>query len=167
MGGARDPRIGLGDAFISSRFTFGEPTIDSQWSIMIMAKVPLADPDVGLGTGEWDFAGEVETTFRALGGSTSLAGGFVSIGDPAGLAYRDPVTARIAWMHPISQGGLLGSLDIRWASRIVGELPGPLELGLGVGGYRADGRLWLARLQVGLTGASPAFGISVSGSLTR
>jgi hypothetical protein len=167
VGGAQDPRIGLGDALLASRFSFWRPTIDSQWSIMILAKVPLADPDVGLGTGEWDFSGEVEMSFRALGGSTSLAGGILLIGDPAGLAYRDPVTARVAWMHPINRGGLLGSLDMRWASRIVEDLPGPLELGVGIGGYRADGKLWLARLQVGLTGGAPAFGISVSGSLTR
>ncbi len=143
------------------------PTISSHLAINMLGKVPIADSESGLGTGEWDVGGEVEVVSPLLGGSLGLAGGVISIGDPPDIVYNDPYTLRASWMRVIPRSRLLGVLDVRWASSILDGVDGPLQFGIGVGGMRSNGSFWLARLEVGLTRSAPALGMSLSGSLAR
>lgn len=120
-------------------------------------KIPLADPDAGFGTGEWD-GGAVLGLSRRMGEAFLFADvGYWVYGDMPGVELADPVTYA-AGVGLVPGGGRVGLLaSVSGSSRILEGTDPPLEVGLGLN-FGLPGRRSLgATFSLGLTESSPDF----------
>ena len=128
-------------------------------------KAPLADPDAGFGTGEWD-GGAVLGLSRRLGQAFLYADvGYWVYGDMPGVELADPVTYS-AGVGLVPGGGRMGLLaSVSGSSRILEGTDPPLELGLGVNFGFPERRSLGATISLGLTESSPDFSAGLGWSL--
>ena len=153
-----DTETGLGDLYLRAGRRLLPPT-DGGTSVYGSAalKVPTADEDAGLGTGEPD-AGGFLSLRQSLGRwQVSLFGGYTFLGDPPGEDLDNVVSYGAELYRRLDGAGLFAGVEGRTAA-----VPGaddPLEL-YG-GGFRLlpGGRAWTVEGLVGLSDGSPDFGI--------
>jgi hypothetical protein len=91
---------GLGDVILRGRYYLVEETSTRPLiAVTARIKMPTADADAGLGTGEFDEGVGVELTKRLSDRWTGfLDGGYTFIGDPPGIDFRDQ------WWYDIGAG---------------------------------------------------------------
>jgi hypothetical protein len=84
-------------------------------------KAPTADEDKGLGTGETDYAAQVDLA-RVLG-KTTLFGtlGQKFFGDPEGLDFRDPVYASVGVSQKLTESSIGVAYDWREKATASGD----------------------------------------------
>jgi hypothetical protein len=146
-----DSTSGIGDVYLDASLIVLEENarrpLLAPWASL---KLPTADEDEGLGTGEPDFGLGLLLTksFESL--FASLDVGYTFIGEPSGASFDDVVSAQLTVGRRLSQRmALYGLLDYRTA--VVDEVDDPVALGCGMRyGLREDLGL-RAELRVGLT----------------
>ena len=131
-------------------------------------KVPTASASQGLGTGKVDVAGTATVRRRFAHGWIYGDAGFVKIGSPAGVKLNNALLWGVGGGRQLSSRFfLLGAAYGN--SAIVSEFGAPAELSAGVG-FTISERASLTVLPfVGLTQASPKYGltIGISSDMTR
>jgi hypothetical protein len=163
-GGRRRTDSGFGDIFLRGRyFLVDDPGPQSPLpalSPFLRLKIPTADEDKGLGTGEPDFGFglELDKTF----GNVIVFGdvGYTIIGDPPDQDFRNrPAASLGAGMRLSDLVTLIGLVD--WRRAIVSGRDDALEL-VGVVTLRLTPTIAVSpNAFVGLTDGSPDFGIGV------
>ena len=158
--------VGIGDptlrlAVVVVPETDGRPSVSLSGTV----KPPLADPDRGFGTGEWD-GGATLGLSKRLGEAYLFADiGYWVYGDMPEVELADPVTYS-AGVGLVPGGGEVGLMaSISGSSRVLQETDPPLELGLGANLALSGRRSLGATLSVGLTESSPDFAASVGWSV--
>jgi len=152
---------GLGDIILRGRYYL----LDERGPFPTLAltgriKIPTADEDRGLGTGEFDEGFGVEVTKKLVGNWVGFLDlGYTFIGDPPGLDLRNQ------WNYDLGLGyyftkDLLGSLYYEEWRAIVAELPNPRDLLFAVN-YKATSLLrFNASMQLGLSDGAPDYGLT-------
>jgi len=152
---------GLGDIILRGRYYL----LDERGPFPTLAltgriKIPTADEDRGLGTGEFDEGFGVEVTKKLVGNWVGFLDlGYTFIGDPPGLDLRNQ------WNYDLGLGyyftkDLLGSLYYEEWRAIVAELPNPRDLLFAVN-YKAMSLLrFNASMQLGLSDGAPDYGLT-------
>jgi hypothetical protein len=156
--GGSTTQSGIGDAVVRGG---RELAAGTDWSLYgsLAVKLPTADEERGLGTGEADF-GAFATFSRDFDSvRLSLLGGTIKTGDPPGQTLTD------LWLYGIGLASwagttrLYGSIEGRTAS--VPGAPNPLEAYVGAM-HPLSARQWLTGTAfVGLNDGGPRFGASL------
>ena len=157
-GTASTTRSGLGDAIVRGG---RELAAGTDWSLYgsLAVKLPTADEQRGLGTGEPDL-GAFATYGRDFDSlRLSILGGFIETGDPPGLTLPD------LWLYGIGLATwagatrLYGSIEGRTAS--VPGAPNPLEVHVGAM-HPLGARRWITGTAfAGLNDGGPRYGANV------
>jgi hypothetical protein len=146
-----DPTSGLGDLTLSGTYLLIEqegpwPSV-SPWASV---KIPTADKDKGLGTGEVDFGfGAIFDVARGrLFASADL--GYIIIGEPSGVDFDNVFAATlIGGLIPLDRLTLYALFDYRTA--VVKEVDDPIALGFGANYPLGNAFLAKGELRFGLT----------------
>jgi hypothetical protein len=150
-----DYEIHLGDPLLSSSFDVfqGMGAIRSL-GFSVTAKVPVADLQSGVGTGEWDYAAGA---FLGIGVGRTLFFADLSYwwyGDLPDLELKDAFSYSLGVGMPLGRGRwtVLGSFS--GSDRIVPTAAPAASIGVGVGFAPGPGRGLNAGLSIGLTESS-------------
>jgi hypothetical protein len=149
--GIGDVRLGLAARLV------GRPASLYLVDFELDVKLPTADEERGLGTGEWDgrvgFAAE-----RRFWTVTSFAGvGWNRLGDPVWIDFRDPLDGYAGIeSEPLGKGYRLSG----WVEGSGEAVPGAGDRAALAVGIRSPGtRSWRLTVVAGLTDAAEDFGI--------
>lgn len=163
-GGGRESVSGLGDLILRGRYYLVDDPGPGSWlptlAPFVKLKIPTADEDRGLGTGEVDggFGLEFDKTFGSF-----LVFGDVSytfIGDPPGQDFRNRPAASLGVGYYVSPDILVGGL-IDWRRALVRGNDDPVEL-VGLAQFRLARTFTVTpNVFVGLTDGSPDWGVGV------
>jgi hypothetical protein len=162
--GGRESVSGIGDLILRGRYYLVDDPGPDSWvptlAPFVKLKIPTADADRGLGTGEVDGGFGVE--FDKTIGDFLVFGdvSYTFIGDPPGQDFRNRPAASLGLGYYVTRDILVGGL-IDWRRALVRGNEDPVEL-VGLATFR------LARTSsvtphafVGLTHGSPDWGIGV------
>jgi len=127
---------GLGDVILragrSNLFRNAEGfVLDASVSV----KVPTADVNKNLGSGEADIGGFVNLRKQWSSFATTLGAGYIVVGDPAGIDYNNVTLVSLGVSKRLVHGGVFASLDSR--SAVLAGTDDPRELSMG-GYYVVD-----------------------------
>lgn len=184
IGAATSPRSMPAPTAMSRRFTLpdtasfdqvgvGDPTFrvdvdlvrpgrsDVTVTLSGQVKAPVADPERGFGTGEWDGGGALSVAGR-VGGSVLLFGevGYWVLGDMPELELQDPVSYSVGIGHALGDGRVSLLASLSGYSRILADTDPPLDVGGAIGYRIAEGRSLNLGLTIGLSESSPDFAVS-------
>ncbi|GLO40140.1 MULTISPECIES: hypothetical protein [Pseudomonas] len=118
-GGCRDVESGLGDTVASAGYALLDGS-DGGLMLDLIGKVkfPTADEDQCLGTGEYDYTGQVDIA-KALGPVTGFATlGWKKFGDPPDSDFDDPIFASLGFAMPVAAGTSAGA-SYDWRQKVV------------------------------------------------
>ncbi|AGZ35405.1 hypothetical protein PVLB_13095 [Pseudomonas sp. VLB120] len=118
-GGCRDVESGLGDTVTSAAYALLDGSAGGVLLDLIgKVKFPTADEDQCLGTGEYDYTGQVDIA-KAFGPVTGFATlGWKKYGDPPGSEFDDPVFASLGFALPVARGTTAGA-SYDWRQKVV------------------------------------------------
>jgi len=156
--GASNMSMGLGDLYlIGERQLFGDYLSGPVMFTNVQIKFPTANKAMNYGTGEFDF-GMGLSLRQKLG---SFAGfvdiGYLILGDPAGVTFKDPLTFGAGIGKFLLQEKLSLLLYYQGYSQILAGYAPPRQLSLG-GSYRVNPRVTLTGSGlVGLSETAPDF----------
>ncbi len=148
---------GLGDIYLSSTYRFGAIAGDVNSSFTLRVKLPTADEDKGLGTGEADYYGQLDffETFGSVTPYVSL--GYAVLGDSNVYQLEDGPFAS-AGAHFRTSDSTVFTLGYNWRHRFVaGGDSGSDALAAVTHDINASWRVMLYGL-VGFSDASPDAG---------
>jgi len=152
---------GLGDIMLRGAYTLMREDPNSfDLALAGKVKLPTADKDKGLGTGEMDEGVGLEFAKEVVPGWTLLADGYYTvIGDPEGVRFNDQVALDIGFYKPLNK---TLALTVLYATQnaIVDGNPGPRSVS-GTLSYSApDDLQFSGGLVLGLSDGSPDLGVS-------
>jgi hypothetical protein len=162
--GERESVSGIGDLILRGRYYLVDDPGPDSWlptlAPFVKLKIPTADKDRGLGTGEVDggFGLEFDKTFGGW-----LVFGDVSytfMGDPPGQDFRDRPAASLGLAYYVRSDILVGGL-VDWRRALVRGNEDPVEL-VGLAQFRLTRTVSVTpNVFVGLTEGSPDWGVGV------
>lgn len=157
----------LGDPMASLRATVVDG-VRQRLDVTAGVKLPLADPDDGIGTGKVD-AG-VGADYSVTAGRMLLLLGVSHwmLGDLPELPLRNVTGATAAAMRALGTGGRwTGMLHLYAATSVADGLEPPASVGLGLGRQLRGGRSISLSFGVGLTDASPDWSLGLGWRLSE
>lgn len=148
---------GVGDVTASATLRLWEETARRPWAALTAkAKFATADETQRLGTGENDYALQLELAKDALYGHV----GYKVLGEPAGLDYHDIWYGAVGFTFPVGQAD--GGVELFAEQEPMDGLDGKSELTLFMG-QALDKRTRLTgHVLMGLSDASPDWGAGVT-----
>jgi hypothetical protein len=148
---------GLGDVTATATLRLWEETANRPWAaVTAKAKFATADETRRLGTGENDYALQLELAKEALYGHV----GYKRLGDPAGVAYDD-IWYGVAGFN-FALGAADGGMDLYAEQEPLDGIDGKRELTVYLG-QRLDAQTRVVgHLLKGLSDASPDWGVGVT-----
>ena len=114
-------RAGLGNLYRNAEGV----ALDGSVSI----KLPTADENKNLGSGETDIGGFISLRKQWSSFSATLGAGYLLVGDPAGTDYNNVALVSFGVSKRLSSGGMFVSLDTRSAATAGTDDPRELSLG--------------------------------------
>jgi hypothetical protein len=161
--GASSPTLisaaGFGDIIASAAYRVVDRSDGLQVVLGTRVKIPTASTAKGLGTGQTDVAATVSVRRRLSHGWFYADGGFIKLGDPAGVTLHDAVLwgvggGRRLWSRVFLLASAYGN------TATIPEFGAPAEISVGLG-FPLTARASLTVMPVvGLTNASPKYGIT-------
>lgn len=161
-GAAGSARSGLGDIMLRGGYTLREEEKDSYGlALAAKLKLPTADEDEGLGTGETDIGAGLEFSKLVSPGWTLLADGYYTlIGEPAGADFNNQLALDTGFYRQL-RGDLGLTVLFETQTAIVSGNDAPRSLGALLSYDSAPGTQFTAGLTLGLSDGSPDTGLSV------
>lgn len=156
---------GAGDAVVRGGYDLlKEDAHPFDLTVVGKIKVPTADKDKGLGTGEFDEGVGLEFGKLLTPGWTIIADLYYTvIGDPPGRNLNNQVAVDLGFSHTLKKDLTLTVL-YEGSNALVSSEPDPRDL-RGILDYKLDERISLfGGGLVGLSHGSPDFGFTVGGS---
>ena len=152
---------GLGDIILRGGYPLRQEDPDSfGLTLAGRIKLPTADEDKGLGTGEFDEGAGLEFAKEIAPRLTLLADGYYTlIGEPDGADFNNQLSLDLGFYSPLN--GKLGlTVLYETSNAIVSGNPGPRDLSATLDYKAPDGYNYFGGLLLGLSDGSPDFGIS-------
>jgi hypothetical protein len=132
--------------------------------LRVMAKAPVADPNTGVGTGQWDVGAGVSA---ALGSERTLLFADAAVwipGDMPDLELQEYGAFSLGLGRPLGESwNGIASLSV--ATPMLSGLSPPVSLGAVLGHRAAEGRGVSAGVSVGLTDAAPDIAVYIGWSV--
>ncbi len=121
---------GLGDVLLRGSRDFElDSSSQSQLTFAANIKLPTADDDDGLGSGEPDMGINVAWSAMFADWKPIVSLGYTVIGDPSGVDYNDVASYGVGVFRRLTRSGVFVSLDGR--SAIIDGTDAPLEVSIG------------------------------------
>lgn len=119
------------------------------------AKVPLADPDDGFGTGAWDYGAGLSLAKRVRRGTLFAEIGYMRFGDLPELTLKDAANYSVAYGQVLGAGrwSVLTSFS-GWSTIIDGADP-PIMVGVGLARVFESGHSVSLNANVGVSETAP------------
>ncbi len=151
----------LGDLFIYGSYRLlNEYDNQVELSVIPGIKFPTASGNSRIGTGKFDYS----ISFNARKSVESFVfladAGFVKMGDPAGIDYKDPFTYGIGLGKFISENGNNIVLYFNSYTKVLDEYEPPRQLSLGMNFKLGNTKIFSLIGSKGLSNYSPAFSAS-------
>lgn len=162
---ASTTEAGPGDIVL--RATRGLTLEDAAFGLALAGKLklPTADEDKGLGTGQADIGAGLEFSKEVSAGWTLLVDGYYTvIGEPAGVNFNDQLALDLGFTRTLRENLALTVL-YETQNAIVEGNPGPRGLSAALTGGAAGGLQVSGGLGLGLSDGSPDLGLSAGFSL--
>ncbi|MDA8130009.1 MAG: transporter [Elusimicrobia bacterium] len=152
---------GLGDILLKGGYPLASERRNSFYlGLAGTLKLPTADRDKGLGTGETDAGGGLEFSKDMPGNWTLLSDAyFTSIGSPPGQDYRDQAAFDIGFSRKAG-GDLVFTALYETSNSLVRGAPAPRDVSFTLEGPAADGNRYSGGVLFGLSDGSPDLGLS-------
>ena len=152
---------GFGDIIGSVGYrVLDDPAAGLQMVVAGRVKIPTASASRGLGTGKLDVGGAATVRKQFAKGWVYGEGGYLRVGDPAGVDLRDAVLWSFGTGYFVTRRvALLGSASGN--SAILPGFSAPAEAGAGIGVRFGSTTLGILPT-FGLTAASPSYAVNVS-----
>jgi hypothetical protein len=151
---------GLGDIILAGGYRVVDRSDGLQVVVGVRVKAPSASSAMGLGTGKMDAAATVSVRRRLDHGWFYADGGFVKVGDPAGVTLRDAALWGVGGGRQLSTRVFL-LVSAYGNTATVPEFGAPAEISAGLGIKVSDRASLTVMPLVGVTNASPKYGITV------
>lgn len=153
---------GPGDILVRGTYELKKNAADSfDLSLAGTLKLPAADREKGLGTGEPDEGVGVEFAKDVTPRWTLLTDAYVTIiGDPPGADLKDQFAFDIGFSRPFS-GDILITVLYATRSALVSGNPDPRELSCTAEHRAGNGNRYSGGLLLGLSEGSPDIGLSI------
>ena len=154
--GFGDPTMGLTLDIVRG---FGRPTL----RLTAGAKAPIARPDQGFGTGQWDYGAGL--SLAAAAGLTMFFADaqYWILGDLPDLVLENTILLSAAVGRPLgSTSRLAGMLSLSGSTPAIQGLAAPIQLGAGVSTGLGRGRAVALSAAVGLTDSAPDLSLASS-----
>ena len=149
---------GFGDIIAAAGYRVVDRNDGLQVVVGARVKIPTASAAKGLGTGETDFAATVTVRRRLSRGWFYADGGFVKVGDPAGVTLNDAALWGVGGGRRLSSRVFL-LVSAYGNSATLPEFGAPAEVSAGLGFKLSERPSFTVMPLVGLTDASPKYGI--------
>jgi len=172
----RSDRTGSGDDGIFSVFGIGDPAVRVDFdairsrgripsiSFFGQAKIPLADPADGLGTGEFDYSTGLSLSCPSGKNLFLAEAAWWILGDMPDAELENPVSLNASLGRSFSGGRTMASLIFSGCTRIVPDTEPPMQAGAGFNLLASGGRGFGVSAMFGLTDS--ASDVSVSAGWT-
>ncbi len=151
---------GIGDIFLHGGYVF-LPETDNGYSLYgsVSVKLPTADKDKGLGTGETDYGGFLSAGKRIGQNRFTLSAGYIFVGSPPGVSFNNVYVYDIGYARIFTLTELLVWYEGRGA--MVSGAKNPQEINIGFfhilnKDYSIKGSTF-----VGLNNGGPDFGLNL------
>jgi hypothetical protein len=151
---------GIGDIYLHGGYVLLPETFDG-YSLYgsLSLKLPTADKDKGLGTGETDFGGFLSAGKRIGQNRFTLSAGYIFVGSPAGVNFNNVYIYDIGYARIFTRTELLAWYEGRGA--MVSGAKNPQEINVGFfhilnKDYSVKGSTF-----VGLNNGGPDFGLNL------
>ena len=151
---------GIGDIFLHGGYVF-LPETDNGYSLYgsVSVKLPTADKDKGLGTGETDYGGFLSAGKRIGQNRFTFSAGYIFVGSPSGVSFNNVYVYDIGYARIFSLTELLVWYEGRGA--MVSGAKNPQEINVGFfhilnKDYSIKGSTF-----VGLNNGGPDFGLNL------
>ncbi|MCC7003138.1 MAG: hypothetical protein IT357_13355 [Gemmatimonadaceae bacterium] len=186
MRGRRDTLAAPGSALVESpgamSLEVGDPVVHAAWNVALadrsrvrmgvkaLAKIPVADPSSGVGTGEFDSGVGVDVSVITARAFFYADATHWWLGDMPDLPLGDLTTVAMGLGRSLDGRGRVSALaTITAATALVDNLDPPVALGLSLGIAVAERRYVTLSGAAGLTESAPDWAVSVGWrvSLTR
>jgi len=151
---------GIGDIYLHGGYVF-IPEIDDGFSLYgsLSLKLPTADKDKGLGTGETDFGGYLSAGKRFGQNRVTLSAGYIFVGSPSGINYNNVYVYDIGYARIFSLTEILIWYEGRGA--VVSGAKNPQEINVGFFHILSKDYSIKGSTFVGLNNGGPDFGINL------
>lgn len=159
---ANSDEAGLGDILLRGAYALMREEPDTfALALAGKLKLPTADEDKGLGTGEADIGAGLEFAKTVAPGWTFLADGYYTIiGEPAGAEFNNQLALDLGFYRELS--GTLGlTVLLEAQSAIVDGNDGPRSLSGTLSHSASENTKLTAGLNIGLSDGSPDAGVSI------
>lgn len=159
---------GFGDIIAAAGYRVVDRGDGLQVVVGARVKIPSASSAKGLGTGETDMAATVSVRRRLTRGWVYADGGFVKVGDPAGVTLKDAALWGVGGGRQLSSRAFL-LVSAYGNTATIPAFGAPAEVSAGLG-LKISRRANLTIMPlVGLTNASPKYGIviGITNDMTR
>ena len=151
---------GIGDIYLHGGYVF-IPEIDDGYSLYgsLSLKLPTADKDKGLGTGETDYGGYLSAGKRFGQNRVTLSAGYIIVGSPSGFNYNNVYVIDIGYARIFSLTEVLVWYEARGA--VVSGAKNPQEINVGFFHILSKDYSIKGSTFVGLNNGGPDFGINL------
>lgn len=153
---------GIGDAIIGGTYNaFYYPELAFAVDIGLKLKLPTANKDDGLGTGELDELLQLYAYKRVDDFTLMLGAGYKWMGQPENVSYRNVISGSVGVIYQLSERAAIGTL-VDFRQSVISTLQNQMEMTL----YHAYNLTasWRTQLYVykGVTETSPSIGLGGS-----
>lgn len=156
--GSLEYEAGLADPLVSWGLTvFGSGTRDVDLRLTGSAKVPLAQPEDGFATGEWDYGGGLSVAGRASARDSVFADVFFwKFGDMPDLEFRNALAYGVSYGRILRPERWSTLVSVNAMTPTLENAEAPVQLGFGLLRSFENGHSLSFNLGVGLSETVPA-----------
>lgn len=154
-------QVGMGDLVLRLDLQLlEEKKVLPSMSFIGSFKVPIADVDQGLGTGEADYGAGISLN-KVFSRNLVLAEMiYWVLGDPPELELKNLVDYIVAIGRPIANNKLSIFVSFSGSSEIVNDVEPPSQVGVGLGYQFSSGSNLNGSISIGVTDSAPDFSVS-------
>lgn len=159
-------QYGIGDPLLSMGVRlWKESQILPSLQLVAQAKVPLASPESGFGTGKWDYSGGVSLV-KKVGGVFLFADlNYWKLGDLPDLELKDTWAYALSLGFPLSGGKYALMVSYSAMTEILSEVEPPSSLGAGISVKVGPKSSLMINSVFGLSEANADFSLSIGWSV--
>ena len=153
---------GVGDPFTRAEYELLNGNLNERsLRAIAAAKMPLARPEDGLGTGKWDVGGGFSWSELVAGTYLFTDATYWAIGRPDSISVSNTLAYAIAIGRPLRAGAYAFLVSVSGSTPIIDGLAAPVQGGLGVSFRVSEQRYINGTVNLGLTRTAPTIALGL------
>lgn len=174
----RRTTIEIPDTASYTQSGFSDPTVNIRYDIFTSynkhqmlsltsaAKIPFAEPDMGFGTGEWDFSVGASFVSRTQNWFWNANAAYWYFGDLPELVLKEALSYGIGVGRSFVSHTLMTFLTFQGMTKVIGGTEAPLSTGVGLS-YKVGPNATLStNMAIGISEAMPDYSLGIGWNIT-